>query len=182
MLYGILWELLALAILSYVIFQQGSSFKELGFSFAWKDIPVSLLLATIAYIAFYGSYVGIYFFYHLLTGQVLQTTQVQSYFAPEINIGSVLFVILNPFFEELIVRAYTMSEMRYLTDSNVHALGVSVAVQTLYHLYQGLPSAYALGAMFLIFSMYYLKYKRIMPIILAHLYFDVLALFAYAKH
>jgi membrane protease YdiL (CAAX protease family) len=58
---------------------------------------------------------------------------------------------------------------------------VSVTLQTLYHLYQGIPAAIALGAMFLILSAYFVKYGRVLPVILAHLYFDVLALLAYAN-
>lgn len=180
--YGIINELLALAVLSYVVFRQGRSFKELGLSFKWKDVPVSILLAIIAYVAFYFCYVAIYFAHHLLTGRVLlETTQVQSYFTNGISVGTVLFVALNPFYEEMIVRAYTISEMKYLTGSSIHALGVSVTIQTLYHLYQGVPAAFALGAMFFVLSVYYLKYERILPIILAHLYFDTLAMFLYAR-
>ena len=56
------------------------------------------------------------------------------------------------------------------------AVLVSVAIQAFYHLYQGVPAALGHGATFLVFSLYYLRTRRIAPVVLAHLYMDVGAL------
>src|SRR6266705_4901806 len=93
-----------------------------------------------------------------------------------ITVGSVTWVIINPFFEELLVRAYTMTEVLWLTQSGALAVLVSVAIQAFYHLYQGVPAALGHGATFLVFSLYYLRTRRIAPVVLAHLYLDVGAL------
>jgi len=85
----------------------------------------------------------------------------------------VVQVVVNPFFEELIVRAYAMTEVLGLTGSGALAVLVSVGVQTFYHLYQGIPLALAHGATFSVFSLYYLKTRRIAPVVLAHLYRDL---------
>lgn len=84
-----------------------------------------------------------------------------------------LVLCINPFFEELIVRAYLMTEVKRLTNRGMAAILVSTVVQTSYHFYQGGAAAIAHGATFLAFSFYYAKTNRIWPVILAHLYSDV---------
>lgn len=92
-----------------------------------------------------------------------------------------LSMFINPFYEEIIVRAYTISEVKCLTGSNYLAIILSIVIQTSYHLYQGLSSALMLAVMFLVYSLYYVKSKRIMPVIIAHMYFDFMALIRYSS-
>ncbi len=92
------------------------------------------------------------------------------------------FGFLNPFFEEIIVRAYLMTEVRQLTGSGAKAVMVSTALQMSYHFYQGVPMALSDGAAFLVFSLYYSKTRRITPVILAHLYMDVLGTLIFKIH
>jgi membrane protease YdiL (CAAX protease family) len=180
--YGLIYEVMALAVVAYVLSRQGRSAKQLGISFSWKDLPVSFLLVIVSYLGFYLGYLMVFYGYYALTGRGLsQPAKTQTYLNAGVTIGTVFFVILNPLYEELIVRAYIISEVKYLTNSSILAVLVSVAVQALYHLYQGVPATIALSAMFLVFSIYYVRYKRIVPVILAHLYFDVLALLFYAR-
>lgn len=179
--YGLIYELLALAVLIYVLSRQGRSLKQIGLSFSWKDIPISLLLILISYVAFYGCYFAILYGYYFVAGRALiQPAKTQTYLDAGVSIGTILFVVLNPLYEELIARAYIISEVKYLTGSSVLAVLVSVVIQVLYHLYQGVPAAIALGAMFLVLSIYYTRYKRIAPVIFAHLYFDLFVLLVYA--
>ena len=51
MLYGLISELTAIAVLTYVLFRQGRSLSQIGFVFSWKDVPVSLVLAGLAFLA-----------------------------------------------------------------------------------------------------------------------------------
>jgi len=53
----------------------------------------------------------------------------------------------------------------------------SVAVQFSYHLYYGWAGAIALSFQFLIFALYYSHSRRALPIIAAHGFFDIWALF-----
>jgi membrane protease YdiL (CAAX protease family) len=180
--YGLIYELLALAVMAYVLSRQGRSPKQLGISFSWKDVPVSFILIVVSYIAFYLCYLIIFYGYYSLAGRVLsQPAKTQTYLDAGVTVGTVLFVTLNPLYEELIARAYIISEVKYLTNSSILAVLVSVAVQSLYHLYQGVPATIALSAMFLVLSIYYIRYRRIVPVILAHLYFDLYALLVYVR-
>ena len=90
---------------------------------------------------------------------------------------SASFMCVNPFFEELIVRAYTMSEVIDLGGSRTLAVIISVAVQMSYHLYQGLASVLSLTFLFAVFSIHYVRTRRIVPVILAHLCLDLFSLF-----
>jgi membrane protease YdiL (CAAX protease family) len=93
-----------------------------------------------------------------------------------------MFQFLNPFFEELLARAYVMTEIKFLTNNLPLAVIASTALQTSYHFYQGVPSAMGIGANFLLWSIFYAKTGRIVPLILAHMYEDVLATMSYATH
>ncbi|MGO9543681.1 MAG: CPBP family intramembrane glutamic endopeptidase [Rhodomicrobium sp.] len=89
------------------------------------------------------------------------------------SIMAIPYSLLNPFFEELIVRAYLMTEVRALTGSWMLATALSVVVQFSYHLYYGWEGAIALSFLFLVFSIYYARTQRATPIIVAHGIFDI---------
>jgi Type II CAAX prenyl endopeptidase Rce1-like len=59
---------------------------------------------------------------------------------------------VNPFYEELIVRAYLMTELLDFTASPLLAIFASVAVQFSCHLYYGWLIGTGLSAGFLVFS------------------------------
>ena len=181
--YGLIYEVLAIAVLAYVLFRQGRGFSQLGLAFNWKDIPVSILLSIVSTFAFYLCYVLLARSHHSVMGQTEDSAaQAQTYLDAGLAIGSILFVVVNPFYEELIVRAYIMSEVKDLTGSGALAIIMSVGIQILYHLYQGVAAAISLGMGFLVFALYYVRYRRITPVILAHLYLDALALWTSSRH
>jgi membrane protease YdiL (CAAX protease family) len=86
------------------------------------------------------------------------------------------FSLLNPFFEELIVRAYLMTEVMELTGSSTLAVALSVGVQFSYHLYYGWVGAISLSFFFLVFALYYVRSSCALPVIVAHGFVDVYAL------
>jgi membrane protease YdiL (CAAX protease family) len=83
------------------------------------------------------------------------------------------FFLLNPFFEELIVRAYLMTEVRELTGSSLAAIVVSVALQTSYHFVWGWRVVITNFFIFLVFAIWYAATRRATPVILAHGIFDL---------
>jgi membrane protease YdiL (CAAX protease family) len=167
-------ETAALGLLWYVLMRRSRSFADLGFSWAKKDLGRSILLwisGTLAYSVVYGA---IYLAGLTLTNHSIASGRVNHLlFSGGVSFMTIAFSCLNPFFEELIVRAYVMTELRQLMDSTSKAVILSTILQMSYHFYQGAPMAFAEGAMFLVFSIYYAKTNRITPIILAHLYCDV---------
>jgi membrane protease YdiL (CAAX protease family) len=102
--------------------------------------------------------------------------------AAGVTVVSLLNAAVNPFFEELIVRAFLIAEATLLTGSVAFAVAISVSLQTSYHKYQGIPNATGLGFVFLVFSIYYVRTRRLWPIIIAHLWSDLSALLWYSVH
>jgi membrane protease YdiL (CAAX protease family) len=82
-------------------------------------------------------------------------------------------VVVNPIYEEMIVRAFLISETIALVGSPAVAICFSVLLQTSYHMYQGLPYALTAGLIFLLFSVYYARTRRIVPGIIAHFIWDL---------
>lgn len=168
-----LMESSALALLWYVLARRCRSFGDLGLCYRKQDLGWSVVVWFLGSLAFYLVYAGIY-----LTGYVSGTKSeatarvARLLFGGGISAVTSAFQFLNPFFEELIVRAYVMTEVRHLTGSIALAVAASTLLQMSYHFYQGVPLALAEGAMFLVFSLYYARTGRITPVILAHFYLD----------
>ena len=176
----ILHESAALGLVWYFLARRGKSFADLGLKWRWSDVGWSILLNVGAGIAFVGVYEVLY--HSGLTRVTYDATFLRVgriLFGGGVSLLTILFQFLNPFFEELIVRAYVMTEIKRLTGSTAQAVIVSTVLQTSYHFYQGTPAALAHGASFLIFSLYYARTNRISPIILAHCYTDVSGTLSY---
>jgi len=86
------------------------------------------------------------------------------------------FLILNPLFEETLVRGYLTTELTELRHSVFLGTVISILFQASYHLYYGIFGTLVVGCGFTIFALYYAKSRRLMPIILAHLMWDLTAL------
>ena len=159
-------------------------FADLGFTWARKDlgwtIGWAIILRVAGSLAFYAVFEVIYYggltsSNHYATSELIG----QHLFGGGIFATTIRFQFVNPIFEELIVRAYFMTEIKALTGSTSKAILASTLLQTSYHFYQGAPAAFGHGATFLIFSIFYARTNRIMPIILAHLYTDVIGTLLY---
>ena len=173
---GVIQEVAALGVLSYVLLRQGRSPRDLGLTFNWKDLPLSVGLALVALIAEVVAWKLLSYGYLRATGHNLDTTQRNvEFITSSFSVWTVILVTINPFFEELIVRAYLISEVQSLTGSALIAVVLSVVLQATYHLYQGPASFVIYAAMFAVFSIYYVQNRRIVPVILAHFYFDFMA-------
>jgi membrane protease YdiL (CAAX protease family) len=176
-------EASALGLLFYILKRQGKSFVNLGLSWKPKDIGWAIILIIAGYVASLAVYEAIYFTGLTTVSHKAATKYVgQILFAGGISVMTIWFQFLNPFFEELIVRAYLMTEVKRLTNSVTKAIIISTALQTSYHFYQGAPVAFAHAPTFLIFSIYYAKTNRIAPVILAHLYGDIVPTLLYFFH
>ncbi len=174
---GLASELVALLVLWYVIRQQGKTWRDLGWSFRIGDIPLGIGLLVLASLASWMAWIPVQLLYRSYSGHFIEPKSYSG-FGFGISALSVTFILLNPFFEELIVRAYTMSEVIRLGGSGWLAVFISVALQMSYHLYQGAARAFDIAIIFAVFSIYYVRTRRVMPLILAHLGYDLHALLA----
>lgn len=170
--FGIIQEVVSLALLWYVLSRRKAGLKDLGLRWSIRDLLSGPVIAIVSYGAYWGTY-------HLLLA-IHSAFLASSRFTPEpsASYGSlsplyILLMLLNPFFEELIVRAYLMTEVHALTGSWILAAGLSTLLQTSYHIYYGLPVMTSLALGFLVFSIYYARKQRATPLIVAHGIFDI---------
>ena len=184
-LFMVFHEILCIALLSLVLAERGETFSNLGVSFERKDLFHSFGL-------FFGSLVvqfvllwGYMFVMWCITGDFnfksfMDTDSAESFLiaiskTPIYLLGIVTLV--NPFFEEIIVRAFFMTEFNRFVKSGLLAVLSSTLIQTGYHFYQGWTYTVVHFLTFLFFSIYYQKTKRATPLILAHFYLDVIGIF-----
>jgi membrane protease YdiL (CAAX protease family)/capsular polysaccharide biosynthesis protein len=179
-LQSMLHEGSALVLLWYVLKRQGRRFFDLGLCWAWKDLGWSVVLWVGTVIVQPATYWLISSSGLAPANRAAANNQIENYlFGGGIYAITLLYALLNPFFEELIVRAYLMTEIKRLTNSIFLAVIISTTLQTSYHYYQGAGLALSYGSQFLLYSMFYARTNRIAPVILVHLYCDVGATLSY---
>ena len=169
---GLVHETLCLALLGYVLSRRGLRLQSLGLRWSVRLLFIGFGLAIIAYHTYVLSAVIAVIsqnLFHVHLG-VSHTFQ-QIYQHP--TWLSFPFFLLNPFFEELIVRAYAMTEIKALTGSWVAAVIASTIIQASYHLYYGWYDAFTLSLQFLVYSIYFARTRQVTPIVVAHGIFDV---------
>jgi membrane protease YdiL (CAAX protease family) len=170
------YELSALCVLAYVIYRQGRSWSDFTAPIRWTDLPFGLVLISISSAFSVVVYYLVQFGAFYSSGLWLKPKSLDGLLPAGVSVLSILFMVLNPFFEEVIVRAYLMTEIVSFTRSRTAAVMVSTGLQTSYHLYQGGLNATRVGCIFLVFAIYYAQTRRIAPIVLAHMFFDMTAL------
>lgn len=172
-------EIIGLAALALVLLRQHRTWDSLGIHFSWENILHSLGLWIIAYLVYSVVYVIAWYLSVAITGYPIA---IQAHNVEFLRDGSMplllLFALLNPWFEEIIVRAYTMTELAAFKLPQELVILLSVLLQVGYHLYQGVGSALLISSTFFVFALYYANTRRALPIILAHLYLDIIALLA----
>ena len=138
-------EMLSLVLLGYVLLRSGRTWADIGLTFSWKDIPRSLALTAASFIALMVVNAAVFRLFPEAPENARDVAKLSGIQGASISL-LVGVVLLNPFFEELIVRAFTMTELAALTGSRIVAVAGSVGVQLVYHLYQGPRNAVTLGA------------------------------------
>src|SRR5579872_3284915 len=173
---AIVRELSALGVLWYVLFRQGRTWKSFCSRLRWFDTLLGLGLVFGSRLFGIAGYYAFQIAHYSLMHQYLEPKSLTGILDLHISVMTVTFACINPFFEELIVRGYLMTEIMAFGGSRWTAIAVSTALQTSYHLYQGTINVIFAAASFLILSIYYAYSKRLGPVILAHFYVDIYSL------
>lgn len=172
---GIVQEAGCLMLVGYVLSRRRLKFANLGLRWSLRGVGVGLLVAMISYLVYGIGSVLIQVVYRQMFGHMASSPRPNQFFGHP-PLMFIPFSLLNPFFEELIIRAYLMTEVAELTESSALAVVVSVAVQFSYHLYYGWIGAISVSFLFLVFALYYVRARQALPVIVAHGLFDVYAL------
>lgn len=172
---AIFHELTGLLLLGYILSRRKLRFRDLGLGRSLRDLRSGVIVTSGSYLAYTAGYYLVYSIPTLLHSYKPSGLTAREMFGQPSLIAVPLF-LLNPFFEELIVRAYLMTEVKALTGSWTLSAALSVALQFSYHLYYGWLAAIALSFQFLVFAIYYARTQRATPIIIAHGFFDIVGL------
>jgi Type II CAAX prenyl endopeptidase Rce1-like len=167
----LLREIPGLLLLAFVLRRQNLRIRDLGLRWSTRDLATGGLVAAVSYGACELGYFILSAMQRLLFGTMAHRPNELGLFG-HTTVMMAVFSLVNPFFEELIVRAYLMTEVKALTGSWTLAALLSTAVQTSYHLYYGWTMALALGCQFLVFSIYYARFRKATPLVFAHGVFD----------
>lgn len=173
---GMVQEVSALLLLGYVFSRRGLTFANLGLRWSPRDIGVGLVVTGVSYVAYGLGSTLVQAMHHLVYGSFATSSTAKDFFA-HASILAIPYLLLNPFFEELIVRAYLMTEVIELSGSSMLAVTLSVGIQFSYHLYYGWVVAISLSFLFLVFALYYKYARRALPVVVAHAFYDLYGLF-----
>ena len=92
----------------------------------------------------------------------------------------VLSAAQNGILEEVIVVGYLLSRLDRLGVRPWLAIAISATIRGSYHLYQGIGAFLGNAAMGVIFGIFYRRYGRVTPLIIAHALIDAVTFVGYA--
>jgi membrane protease YdiL (CAAX protease family) len=92
----------------------------------------------------------------------------------------VLSAAQNGILEEVIVVGYLLSRLDKLGVNPVAAIAISAVIRGSYHLYQGIGAFFGNAAMGIVFGIFYRRYGRVTPLIIAHTLIDAVTFIGYA--
>ncbi|HEY3437518.1 MAG TPA: CPBP family intramembrane glutamic endopeptidase [Actinotalea sp.] len=87
----------------------------------------------------------------------------------------VLSALQNALLEEVVAVGYLIERLRELRWATPALVAASALLRGSYHLYQGPGMAIGNVAMGIVFSLYYVRTRRVMPLVVAHTTLDVVS-------
>lgn len=91
----------------------------------------------------------------------------------------VLSAIQNAAVEEIVVVGYLMTRLRDLRWRTTTSIATSAVIRGSYHLYQGFGAFVGNAIMGTVFALFYRRYGRVLPLIIAHSILDIVSFVGY---
>jgi uncharacterized protein len=91
----------------------------------------------------------------------------------------ILAAAQNALLEEVVGIGYLLTRLQELGWHVAAAIGVHALLRGTYHLYQGFGGFIGNAIMGVIFALFYLRFRRVMPLVIAHTLLDVVAFVGY---
>ena len=91
----------------------------------------------------------------------------------------ILSAVQNAVLEEVIVVGYLITRLRSLPVPLGWVVVASAVLRGSYHLYQGFGAFVGNAVMGVVFALFFLRFKRVMPLIVAHSILDIAAFVGY---
>ena len=161
--------LLALYLLGRARAELGISLQRPGFDLAWGfglaaaiGIPGLLLVYVAAKLG--------------LNAQIIPAALQPVWWAVPVLI---LAAVQNAVLEEVIVVGYLVTRLREIGWRTAYVVLASAVLRGSYHLYQGFGAFVGNAVMGVVFALFFLRCKRVMPLIVAHSLLDIAAFVGY---
>jgi len=91
----------------------------------------------------------------------------------------ILAAAANGVLEEVVIVGYLLTRLRDLGWRTWHAVAASALLRGSYHLYQGFGAFVGNAIMGVVFALFFLRTRRVVPLIIAHTGLDVVAYLGY---
>ncbi|MEO3821153.1 CPBP family intramembrane glutamic endopeptidase [Plantactinospora sp. B24E8] len=92
----------------------------------------------------------------------------------------ILSAAQNAILEEVVVVGYLMTRLRQMGWRIGAVIATSALLRGLYHLYQGFGAFLGNAVMGVVFALFFLRTRRVLPLVVAHTLLDVVAFVGYA--
>ncbi len=165
------------AILALYLLSLTGDRDRIGFDLKrpWRDLGWGFVLAAVIGIPGLLGYL-------VARGMGINTTVqpanlAENWWTVPVLIG---LAIMNGVLEEVIIVGFWFTRMRQVGWSIAAVLIGSALIRGTYHLYQGFGAFAGNIAMGLIFGWYFLRFKRVAPLVAAHSIIDIFAFVGYA--
>lgn len=177
-LLGIGFAMFPIALAIYLLWQPGRNpFRAIGLDFRqpWRNIGGGFALA--AAIGIPG--IGLYLLGHAVgvTVTIVPTALTTYWWTTPVLVLVALKAALQ---EEVIVVAFLFAKLRTLDARPWLIILISALVRGSYHLYQGFGPFVGNAIMGVVFGWAYLRWGRVMPLVIAHWILDIVSFTGYA--
>lgn len=171
---SLLYEASGLTALAYVLWKRKAGMAALTLRPKVSDFPLGAALCILTLLVSGTAGLVLYYAWMFATGHPPVQVRVPETVGMQPNVGWLIFLLFNPWAEELVVRGFLMTEVTALAGVRT-AVIASTLVQVSYHLYQGWLNAAGIAVVFFGFSLYYARTRRLLPIVVAHTLMDLMS-------
>jgi membrane protease YdiL (CAAX protease family) len=178
--HGLLFELAGLATLAYILWKRRAGTVALTRSPKWSDFPIGAVLCILTLMVSGVAAVMLHYAWVAASGHSPFRPDVPKMMGMQPSAAWLIYLLVNPWAEELVVRGFLMTEVTALVGVRT-AIIASTLIQASYHLYQGWFKAAGIAVVFLGFSLYYASTRRLLPVVVAHTLMDLMS-FGYFVH
>ena len=92
----------------------------------------------------------------------------------------ILSALQNAVLEEVVVVGYLFERLKQLGYRATTVVFTSAVLRGAYHFYQGIGAFIGNAIMGAVFGLFYLRFKRVLPLVIAHAILDIVAFVGYA--
>ena len=178
---NIILPLVPVALVFYLLARvrrpEGAPFRVMGIK--WANVPKDTALGVVltAIIGIPG--LGLYFLARALGGNLnIEVTNLAAYWwTVPVLIGA---AVMNGVLEETVMIGYLFTRWTQLGWNPWRVIITSALIRGTYHLYQGFGGFVGNVIMGFVFGWVYMRTKRVLPLVIAHILLDIFSFVGYA--